>query len=330
LGHFKIKAKQKLSNMKIGDRLEESDFTSITPDTGEFVQMSYVEDEKEQRTYEVKPGTWTMQKTVHGLKLEPTSFVSDSILETFVNTKELTTKIDCFFRNLHVYKEHGIEIPKRAALLYGPAGTGKTTNIISVCNNYTKDGNTAIVIWSTDKHDAHEVKDFIKTFEYKGVNKLILVAEDIGGVEMDQVRMKSMSSLLSLLDNKEKTFTLPVFIIATTNFPENFMGNLTNRPGRFDDKIECPYPNGAQRKELLKFFGKGKISEDILEKISYKKYDNAFSAAHLQEVVIRSAIYELEMSKVIDQIAKDIKDFNNAFISNKQKLGIIDEGNFPD
>lgn len=323
MGHFVIKSSKQLSELKVGAKLSEADFAAITPD-GKFVQMEYIEEEEKNEPYIVKPGVWTIQKTLHGLKLEPTSFVTDSILDSFVNTKELTDKIDCFFRNLGVYKKFGIDIPRRAALLFGPAGTGKTTSIVKVSNNYSKDGKTAIIIWSTDKFDAYEIKDFFKTFQYKKVEKLIVIAEDIGGVEIDQVRMKSTSSLLSLLDNKEKTFTIPVFTIATTNHPENFLGNLTNRPGRFDDKIEVKYPDSDSRRQLLKFFGKGSISEEALDAIMDKKYAE-FSAAHLQEVVIRSAIYELSLEDAMSSIAKEIEHYKKAFASNKGKLGIGSE-----
>jgi len=40
--------------------------------------------------------------------------------------------------------------------------------------------------------------------EYDGVDKLILVVEDIGGVEQKEVSRPSDSSLLSLLDNQKK------------------------------------------------------------------------------------------------------------------------------
>lgn len=308
--------------MKPGDRLEESDFATLTPE-GEFVQLEYIEEEFKQTFYTVKPGVWTMQKSGGDMKLEATSFVSDSILDSFVNTQDLTKKIDCFFRNFHVYKEHGLEVPRRAALLYGPPGTGKTTAIVKVSHKYAGDNKTAVMIWNTDKFDPYEIKDFVKRFKYEGVEKLILIAEDIGGVEVDQVRMKSVSSLLSLLDNKEKTFKIPVFIVATTNFPETFLGNLTNRPGRFDDKIEIGFPDGSARRELLNFFGKGKISEEDLDRVKEKKFTE-FSAAHLHEVVIRSAIYEMSIKESMDSIAKEIEYYKQMFTKRK-KLGIVTE-----
>lgn len=306
--------------MEIGAKISESDFASITPD-GTFVQLEYIEEKEEKHPYKVEPGTWTIQKTALGMKLESTSFTDDKILDSFVATKNIEDKIDCFFRRLDVYRLHGIEVPKRGMLLYGSAGTGKTSASVKVCKKYAADGKTAVIVWGTDKIDPIEVKDFVKAFEYVGVEKMILVMEDIGGVEVDQVRMKSTSSLLSLLDNQEKVFTIPIFILATTNFPENFLGNLTNRPGRFDDKIEVSYPNGQARADLLKFFMKSEIKESALEYIKDKRFQK-FSPAHIKEVVIRSAIYEMTIEDSMVSIAKEIELYENAFVSNKKKLGI--------
>lgn len=311
MGYFKVLAKTKLDDLPIDSVINESDFASLTPE-GTFVQLKYIEDEDKITPYEVKPGTWSIQKTMSGLVLVPTSFVQDAILESFVHTENITNKIDCFFRRLHVYKKHGIEVPKRGILLYGPAGTGKTTAISKVIRKYNEDSTTAIVVWNTDKYEAYQIKDFIKSFTYKGVEKLILVAEDIGGVEVDQVKMKSDSSLLSLLDNQEKTFNIPVLILATTNYPEIFLGNLTNRPNRFDDKIEVGFPNGDSRKALLKFFGKEEVTEKALDLISKDKCKE-FSPAHIREIVIRADIYEKSMDVVIEEMIAEIELYNNAF-----------------
>jgi hypothetical protein len=309
--YFKVKKITNVDELKVGDIIPTSDFASLTP-KGNFFQLEYVEDEDKVEPYKVRPGIWAIQKTMAGLKLFPTSFVSDKILDTFVNTNNITDKIDCFFNKIPVYYEMGFEFAKRAALLYGPAGTGKSTAITKVANKYAADGKTAVVIWHTDKFEAYQVKDFIKSFNYDGVDKLILIAEDIGGVEIEQARMKSDSSLLSLLDNQEKTFKIPVFILATTNYPANFMGNLTNRPNRFDDKIEVGYPTSEQRVALLEFFGKDMV-KDIDRATMGQNQTKEFSPAHIREVVIRAKIYDKSLSQVISEMVGEIQTYNKAF-----------------
>lgn len=317
-GHFLVKSKVKLDDCPIGYKISESDYSTLTPD-GNFVQLEYVEpDEQSSGEFIVKPGVWVINHSqMRGMFLEHTSFVQDKILEEFVHTQHITEKIDLFFRKINVYYEMGFEVPKRAALLYGPAGTGKSTSISKVIREYEKDGKTAIVVWPTSKYEAQNVKDFIKTFKYEGVDRLIMVVEDIGGVEVDQVRMRSDSSLLSLLDNQEKTFTIPVFIIATTNHPEIFLGNLTNRPNRFDDKIEVGYPPAEFRRALLKFFSKDDCNEEELALISEDKA-KGFSPAHIREIVIRSKIYDKSYLTVIKDMMKEIKTFENGFETPKE------------
>lgn len=314
MSHFKVKSKLKLADLNLGDRVEESDFATLTDD-GHFIQLEYVDDSDNVEPYNVKPGIWTIYKE-RGLKLKPTSFVNDKILSEFVYTKNISERIDKFFSKIHVYYEHGIEVPKRGILLYGPPGTGKSTTIGKVCGQYALDGKTAIVVWTTDKFDAGDVKDFIKSFSYQGVERLILVAEDIGGVEVNEVKMKSDPSLLSLLDNQEKTFKIPTLILATTNFPEIFLGNLTNRPNRFDDKIEVGFPDSSYRAELLKFFNKKETTEEELTLIKSKKCEE-FTPAHIREAILRSDIFDKTLHSSITEMVDEIELFKKAFSKRK-------------
>lgn len=319
MGHFVVKSSIKLHDLNLGDIIQESDFACISGD--KFVQLEYIETKNEIIPFEVTPGIWTMAKTMAGLTLKPTVFSADKLLEDFIHTKVITDKVNAFFNKLHVYAQFGIEVPKRCILLYGPAGSGKSAALGKVCKEYAQKSDVAVILWKTDVIDPYEVKEFIKRFQYIGVEKLILVAEDIGGIEMDQVRIKSESSLLSLFDNQEKAFTKPVMIIATTNYPENLLANLTNRPQRIDDKIEIGYPSSEARKQLFRFFGSSQnISEEIIEKIGHKKYAD-FTPAHIKELFVRSAIYDLTLEEAMNQIAKEIQLFKTMF-QEKLKLGI--------
>lgn len=127
MGYFKLLAKTKLSNMLPGETLQESDFSSLTPE-GDFCQFEYIaEDQNKMTPYPVSPGVYAITKTAAGMKLITTSFTQDKILKDFISTTEITNLINKFFSRLNVYLEEGIENPKRAALIYGPAGSGKST-----------------------------------------------------------------------------------------------------------------------------------------------------------------------------------------------------------
>lgn len=319
MGQFTFKQSTDLKTLNKDTIIPESDYSIMGPD-GIFHQFEYEDENKGLNKYEVNPGTWKIVKTMQGYKLEPTSFVKDSILEEFVNTKKIEDVVACFFNNLHLYKEFGIEIPKRGVLLYGEAGTGKSTAISKCIENYTKDKKTAVIVWHSAKMEAYEVKDFISTFEYVGVEKLILVIEDLGGIENENTRIASDQSLLSLLDNQEKTFTIPIMIIATTNFPANFASNLTNRAGRFDDKIEVGYPDGPARQALLKFFAKEYATPEALEYVSTNKCAK-LPPSQLRESYIRCRIHSKTLLQTLMEMNGEAALYEKAF-SKQKGLGI--------
>lgn len=316
MGHFKVSQITDLNIVTKDQVIPESDYAALT-DSGNFVQLKYIDDEDKKDPFIVKPGIWSVQKTMAGLKLEETSFVKDKLLEDLVSTQEVEAAIDCFFSNIHLYKEFGIEIAKRNILLYGAQGTGKSSAISKLCEKYASDGKTAIILWHTAKWESYVVKDFIQTFQYEGVEKLILIAEDLGGVEKEQSRMGSDASLLSLLDNQEKTFTIPICIIATTNFPATFMANIANRPGRFDDKIEVGNPGPDARVKLLKFFSKDSAGEEAIE-LMWSDKCKSFSPAHIRESYIRSRLKSRDLKVCIDEIIREISAYDHGFERSKK------------
>lgn len=322
MGHLLLKSKTKIDDLPVGARIEESDWSTLT-EAGNFVQFEYIEDEEEDAT-PATPGIFSIKVTQFGLSLEKTAFTVDNVLKDFLSTKEATELFDKFFNAIPTYERYG-QFPKRGGLFYGPAGTGKTTLIAEACRKYAADGKTFILLWHTDKVEAGDVKDFIKHLKYEGVEKMILVAEDIGGVEIDQARIRSESALLSLLDNQEQTFKVPVYIAATTNYPENFMGNLTNRPNRFDDKIRVGYPTPEARRQLLSFYDKdGLVDDEAITLIGTKKCEE-FSPAHLREVIIRSAIHGKTPIVTIKEMLKEIAEFKKAFQKETARFGLVNE-----
>lgn len=319
--YFKVSKVSDFKQLKEGDRIPESDF-SILNNNDEFIQFDFVEEEQVySKDVIISPGIWAIAVENQRLILKPTSYTKQNLIESYVATKEITDKVETFFNKVDVYRELGVD-PKRGLLLYGPPGGGKTSTLAKVAEKYGAMPNTAIVLWPSDKFEARTVKDFLNNFNYEKhqISQFILIIEDLGGVEQNSGPRYSESSLLSILDNVERTFTVPTMIIATTNFPEMFLENLTNRPQRFDDVIEVKRPNGKARAEFLAFFGGDLVKEEDATKIQANKYD-IFSPAHIKEIVVRSRLYDISISSSIDRVFEQAERASKQF-SNKKSSGI--------
>lgn len=300
MGKFILRSKTSIKDLQVGQEIKESDYSHFDKDDN-FYQYEYLSsDEKE--TIKAKSGLYKIVVDNFEAKLVPTEFVEEGLLEEYVHTEDISKKINNFFSKIDVYKQYGI-FPKRGVLLYGSQGTGKSRCITKVVNEYLTDNKTFALVWNTDKYEARHVKGILQDLEYdQSVEKMILIVEDIGGVEYGGGgKMPSQSSMLSLLDNVEKTFTIPTLILATTNFPESLLENLTNRPQRFDDVIKVGNPSPEFRAKFLEFFSKGEVSEDDKAKIKDRKY-NDFSVAHIKEIVIRAKIYDISIAESMDQL----------------------------
>ena len=322
MGHFVLKNKIELKNFSDKDILSEADYTYVTKEDI-MLQFEYKEEQASNKI-DVDVGLYKIVSRNNALALDATQFSKDDILSEYTNTEKIENIVDCFFKNLHLYKEFGIDVPKRNLLLFGPPGAGKSVSLQKVATKYLEDGKTVVLTWDTYAFDPFDVKEFISTFNYKpGVEKIILIAEDIGGSANSEAAVRSSSSLLRLLDNTDKTFTIPVMVIATTNFIQNLESNLANRSGRFDDKLEIGYPDANGREKLLTYFSKGNVDEASIAYIKQKQCEK-FSVAHIKESYIRSRLHEKPLLDVLKDISKEIDTYNKGF-SKHQSMGFFNE-----
>lgn len=326
--HFIVKTMTSLKDVKLGDILPTSDF-SVLSNNETFIQFEYINEDANDNVI-VNPGIHSIVFKNHDLCLIPASFTDDPVYELHCHTQSIKKSVDVFFNKIHIYNKYKI-FPKRGILLYGSPGVGKSQAIALTCKEFLKEGKTGIVLWDTSKIAAKDIKDFIKSFEYKNCENFILIAEDIGGIEASSEfgPQTANAALLSLLDNIEQTFKIPTMIIATTNYPENLLPVLTNRPGRFDHVYEISAPTGRQRKELLQFFidnDETHIDVDV-SFIEDKQFDG-FAISHIKEILIRSSLYDQQLEQAAKELVvhiKKVKDNFPAKVKSKPGFGSYEE-----
>lgn len=324
------KARFKVKHVATFDQIREGQIVEIptsdlclTDEKGIY-QFEYIEPEDVVKKIEVKPGIYTLIKTMGSVNLQHTELNLHKLLESVNNTSRIKNEVDVFFERLDVYEK--LELPKkRAILLYSSPGYGKTSAINkAVADLISEDKGTVVFIWPTDEIEAGLITKLLSfAAEYtKECTRLILIAEDIGGGEQEgSSRPRNVDSgLLNLLDGVNVVFRLPTFIIATTNYPENLIGALANRPGRFDEMIELDPPSYDEKIQLMEFISRRKLNDEEKGALAMPGSD-FLSIAHLKEIVTRTLIHNKSIAQVVKEMVQHNEKFNEGFLKKKNKGG---------
>lgn len=318
--HFKLKKTTELKDL-IDDTknviLPESDL-SFQNETHLF-QFDYIKEKKPSLKLKLNTGTFVLKKTMKGYIFDAVELNQTPMLTTNNTAESIMKQFNYFFENLNIYEELD-QIKKRSILLYGEPGQGKTATISLACQDLLKNNDTAIILWNSDTVQSSTFLDiFNGGIEYnKDIKKLIIIIEDIGmDVEGYGGPKRVDRSLLGLLDGTTKTFEIPTFIIATTNYAHNLPEPLV-RPGRFDEWIRISAPTPTERVALAEFIAKRDLTEEEKNALLDKQF-NDFSIAHMKEVIVRSKLNKITIKEALDQLLKHKKTFNSGFEDKKNK-----------
>lgn len=186
--------------------------------------------------------------------------------------EDLVNDMKDFFLGRDLYDE--LDLPyRRAILLYGDPGNGKTTTASYLA--FQHEG-----VYKMVESIGKEWNDgaLRRVFKEAAENApTVLILEDIDGLNEAAV---GRSFFLNLLDGILTSYNSGVYVIGTTNYPDEVDPALFSRPGRFDRVIEIKNPVPKQISTYVqKRFGKH-LSEEEQSKLSKASEGLSLSAVN--------------------------------------------------
>lgn len=248
-------------------------------------------------------------------------FLPSAIKEKFSSVagadeaKEDLAELVDFLKDPEKYKKIGARIT-RGVLLVGAPGNGKTLLARAVageanCPFFSISGSDFVEVFVGV--GASRVRDlFAQARKHAPCIVFIDEIDAVGrkrGSGMgggNDEREQTLNQLLTEMDGFE-TEGGQVIVLAATNRPD-VLDNALLRPGRFDRRVEVPYPDLTSREKILAVHAKNvKINMDVdLEKIA--RGTPGFSGAELANLINEAAI----IASKYDKKYIDVSDFEEA------------------
>lgn len=184
---------------------------------------------------------------------------------------EVISEVEKFWTLKDKFQQYGFA-HKRGFLLFGPPGSGKTSTTAIIINDMIKKG--GLVILGDNPHILSNGLNKLRVIEQN--RPVVVILEDLDTI----IQNFGEAEVLSVLDGEKQIEN--VVYIATTNYPENLDGRITNRPSRFDRIIKISTPNAAARAMYLK----AKIEHTTMDGIDLVAETEGLSIAHIKELIV--------------------------------------------
>lgn len=211
----------------------------------------------------------------------------------YEDVKTTLKRIVDVLNNKEKYKKLDVKVP-HGLLLYGPAGTGKT----SIANEFVKSTNRKSFVVRKTKPNGSFINYLNNTFDKACKNQpSIIILEDLdkysdctNGRATDAEEYVTIQSLIDKIVNDD------VFVIATVNDKNKLPDSLT-RAGRFDIKMKIDYPKEKDSVEIFKYYLRNKkIDKNVkVKNIAYILTNS--SCADLEKVCNQAGLYAGYLNK---------------------------------
>ena len=281
----------------INDSLYEEQILSIRESTEDFVQKLW----KDFDTYQREKGLLKNSKFDATItQLNPKGRTFDDMILSESKKKLLDENIFAILSNSERLIERGVET-NRGIMLAGPPGVGKSLTIDAVISK------AECTVVFTNFLMLRENMEWI--FELsRRYAPTVLILEDIDALGITAQRGEGgsgagLSTLLNCMDGINSNNG--VISVATSNHPEQMDWALIARPGRFDVRIDYPYPE----KDVLKSIMELKLSsfqadENLDLDALVKTMPLGFTGSHIHDIVNQANYISINNSKAA---AKKVK-----------------------
>ncbi|PIN16549.1 AAA+-type ATPase [Handroanthus impetiginosus] len=202
-------------------------------------------DETEQKRKEVRLFVNVEDELQGNGRWRWTPFTHPATMETIVMDSDLKTRIksdlENFLKSKQYYHRVG-RVWKRSYLLYGSAGTGKSTFIAAMAKFLNYD------IYEFNLHKIANDSD-LKYLLLQTTTKSLLVIEDLDRLLEEKSTALSESGILNFMDGIFSCCGEERVMVFTVNSKENIDANIL-RPGRIDVHINFPLCDFSAFKSL--------------------------------------------------------------------------------
>ena len=200
----------------------------------------------------------------------------DLVLMPTMEATEILKDIEGFWQRKDVFHDCGF-LWKRGILLYGPAGSGKTT-CVNLLAHQIINASGIVVYMQNPSVDIDALKLLRAT---ESDLPILYIMEDIDSA----IAEWGEKLILSLLDGDAQVDN--IVFVATTNYPEDLPDRITDRPSRFDVIRKIEYPDEDSRLSFLSVKNaRLTADENAAELRKWLDGTEGYTYSHIKEVII--------------------------------------------
>jgi SpoVK/Ycf46/Vps4 family AAA+-type ATPase len=212
-------------------------------------------------------------------------------------SEDIYQNIETFWTKEEHFRSFGF-LWKRGILLWGPAGSGKTSTLQLISQSIVEKGGLSVYV----SHPAVTAQGLAIFRRIEPDRPCVVMLEDLDAM----ISNHGEHEVLALLDGELQIDN--VVFIATTNYPERLDKRIVNRPSRFDIVKLIGMPNAEAREMYLSRKNK-RLVDNPAELAQWVKESDQFSIAHLKELIVSVEVFEVSLDHAIKRLRK-MMDFH--------------------